>query len=302
MLRFLLELLPCLLIGFWLGRRHPGWSPRLAQPLVRFGVPLSVMGLLLRGGLSEAVVEAAVVAPLVVGLWLLLVSLRPLGQCLDSAALKLGSGVGNTAYVGVPLALAFLPEQALPITIGYDLGATLFTWSVGALVLAGPSRSSRSLLRGLLQGMLSSPASRGLLGALLVQWTPWQAGVAAALWWPARLVVLLALIVVGLRLGALYADRRISGPLEPGLRAALLAKLLLFPLLLLLLGWLMPWDSLMVRALVLQGATPTAISVLLIAESAGRGQRDAASLVFWSTVLALVTASLWGLLLPWLIS
>ena len=175
MLRFLLELLPCLLIGFWLGRRHPGWSPRLAQPLVRFGVPLSVMGLLLRGGLSEAVVEAAVVAPLVVGLWLLLVSLRPLGQCLDSAALKLGSGVGNTAYVGVPLALAFLPEQALPITIGYDLGATLFTWSVGALVLAGPSRSSRSLLRGLLQGMLSSPASRGLLGALLVQWTPLQA-------------------------------------------------------------------------------------------------------------------------------
>ena len=215
--------------------------------------------------------------------------------------MKLGSGVGNTAYVGVPLALAFLPEQALPITIGYDLGATLFTWSVGALVLAGPSRSSRSLLRGLLQGMLSSPASRGLLGALLVQWTPWQNGVAAALWWPARLVVLLALIVVGLRLGALYRDRRISGPLEPGLRAALLAKLLLFPLLLLLLGWLMPWDSLMVRALVLQGATPTAISVLLIAESAGRGQRDAASLVFWSTVLALVTASLWGLVLPWLI-
>ena len=73
MLRFLLELLPCLLIGFWLGRRHPGWSPRLAQPLVRFGVPLSVMGLLLRGGLSEAVVEAAVVAPLLVGLWLLMV-------------------------------------------------------------------------------------------------------------------------------------------------------------------------------------------------------------------------------------
>ena len=302
MLRFLLELLPCLLIGFWLGRRHPSWSPRLAQPLVRFGVPLSVMGLLLRGGLSEAVVEAAVVAPLVVGVWLVLVSIRPVGSYPGSAALRLGSGVGNTAYVGVPLALAFLPEQALPITIGYDLGATLFTWSVGALVLAGPSRSSRSLLRGLLQGVLSSPASRGLLGALLVQWTPWQAGIAQALWWPSRLVVLLALIVVGLRLGALYRDRRISGPLEPGLRAALVAKLLLFPLLLLLLGWLMPWDSLMVQALVLQGATPTAISVLLIAESADRDQKNAASLVFWSTVLALMTASVWGLLLPWLIA
>ena len=300
--RFLLELIPCLLIGFWLGRRHPDWSARLARPLVRFGVPLSVMALLLRGGLSDAVLEAAVVAPLVVGLWLLLVSVRPLGPCLESAALKLGSGVGNTAYVGVPLALAFLPEEALPITIGYDLGATLFTWSVGALWLAGRSVPSRSALQGLLQGVLSSPASSGLFAALLVQWTPWRAVIAETLWWPARLVVLLALIVVGLRLGALFQGRCISGLQEPRLRVALVGKLLLFPLLLLVLGSLMPWDALMVQALVLQGATPTAISVLLIAESAERDQAEAASLVFWSTVLALVTASVWGQVLPRLVT
>ena len=291
MLRFLLELIPCLLIGFWLGRRHPDWSARLARPLVRFGVPLSVMGLLLRGGLSDAVLEAAVVAPLVVGLWLLLVSVRPLGPCLESAALKLGSGVGNTAYVGVPLALAFLPEEALPITIGYDLGATLFTWSVGALWLAGRSVPSRSALQGLLQGVLSSPASRS---SPLWQWT-------------------LAAVVAG----ALVARSRwccwpVAGCLGPCLGRAFqdfgaeagVARwgLLLFPLLLLVLGSLMPWDALMVQALVLQGATPTAISVLLIAESAERDQAEAASLVFWSTVLALVTASVWGQVLPRLVT
>ena len=68
MLNFLLELVPCLLIGFWLGRRHPDFSTRLARPLVRFGVPVSVMGLLLRGGLSGAVLKAAAVAPVVVSL------------------------------------------------------------------------------------------------------------------------------------------------------------------------------------------------------------------------------------------
>ena len=45
----LLSLIPCLLIGFWVGGRHPSLSGRLALPLVRFGVPLSVMGLLLKG-------------------------------------------------------------------------------------------------------------------------------------------------------------------------------------------------------------------------------------------------------------
>ena len=301
MLSFLLELVPSLLFGFWLGGRQPDLSTRLAQPLVRFGVPLSVMGLLLRGGLTGAVLKAAVVAPLVVSLWLVLVSIRFAGKPNGSSALRLGSCVGNTAYVGVPLALAFLPETALPITIGYDLGATLFTWSVGAVVLAGGSVQSRSLVQGAAQGLLLSPASRGLIGALLVQWTPWSDSLADALWWPSRLVLILALFVVGLRLGALFRDRRIPGLLNPGLRAALVGKLLLFPLLLMVLGLLLRWDPLMIKAMALQGATPTAISVLLLSESADREQGDAASLVFWSTVLALITAPLWGQVLTLLV-
>ena len=174
---------------------------------------------------------------------------------------------------------------------------------MGAWLLSGGAGASNAVavLPGLFKGVLSSPASRGLLGALLVQWTPWRADIAGALWWPARLVVLLALVVVGLRLGALFRERRIAGPLSPGLGMALLGKLLLFPLMLLVLGVLLRWDALMLQALVLQGATPTAISVLLIAESVDREQGDAASLVFWSTVLALVTASLWGQTLAWLV-
>ena len=64
MLRFLLELVPSLLIGFWAGRRHETLSTRLASPLVRFGVPISVMGLLLKGGLSGDMLQAAGLAVL----------------------------------------------------------------------------------------------------------------------------------------------------------------------------------------------------------------------------------------------
>ena len=168
-------------------------------------------------------------------------------------------------------------------------------------MLACGSLQSSSLLRGAAQGLLLSPASRGLLGALLVQWTPWNESLADALWWPSRLVLILALFVVGLRLGALFRDRRIPGLLNPGLREALVGKLLLFPLLLMVLGFLLRWDPLMIKAMALQGATPTAISVLLLSESADREQGDAASLVFWSTVLALITAPLWGQVLALLV-
>ena len=296
MLRFLLELVPCLLIGFWAGRRHRALSSRLASPLVRFGVPISVMGLLLKGGLSGDMVQAAGVAVLAMGLVLVGGARLPGMATLASPTLRLGSCTGNTAYFGVPLALAFLPDEALPISIGYDLGATLLTWSVGPLLI-GAQATGAQRLRGLLSSVAASPATRGLLGALLIQATPWSALLTDALWWPSRAVILLALMVLGMRLGSIHR-RGITPAARPlQLLRPLLAKLMLYPTFLFLLGSLLRLDPLMVQAVALQGAAPTAISLLLIAESVGADQERAAGLVFWSTLLALVTTPAWGMVL-----
>ncbi len=296
MLRFLLELVPPLLIGFWAGGRHGTLSTRLASPLVRFGVPISVMGLLLKGGLSGDMVQAAGVAVLAMGLVLVGGARLPGMATLASPTLRLGSCTGNTAYFGVPLALAFLPDEALPISIGYDLGATLLTWSVGPLLI-GAQATGAQRLRGLLSSVAASPATRGLLGALLIQATPWSALLTDALWWPSRAVILLALMVLGMRLGSIHR-RGITPAARPlQLLRPLLAKLMLYPTFLFLLGSLLRLDPLMVQAVALQGAAPTAISLLLIAESVGADQERAAGLVFWSTLLALVTTPAWGMLL-----
>ena len=293
MLRFLLEVLPALLLGFWVGRRHPALSGRLAMPLVRFGVPISVMGLLLRGGLGGEMVVASALAVLAVTLVLLLAHRLPGFNGLHRPSLRLGSCIGNTAYVGIPLALAFLPTEALPISIGYDLGATLLTWSLGPVLMSTPLGRS-DIWSGWLLNLSSSPATRGLLGALLVQWTPWRSVVAEALWWPSRGVIVVALVVVGMRLGSLSRDAVSLSPMRQGLLPALVVKLCLYPGLLLLLGFVLRLNPLMIQAITLQGAAPTAISLLLIAESVGVDQERAVGLVFWSTVLSLITASLWG--------
>ncbi len=301
MLRFAVELLPCLLLGLGLGRWRPGLPARLAPPLVHWGVPISMVGLLLRAGLHRDLAVAAGLAATASGGGLLLIRLLPpLAQRLGAGTLQLGSVMGNTAYWGLPAALALLPPAALAHAISYDLVGTLVTWSVGPLLVEGiPARP-----RQLLGAALASPASRGLLLALLLQLTPWRQSLAALLWWPARGVLLVALTMVGMRLGVLLAAAQAgrAGNAIGGLVLAMAAKLLVLPGLLLLLTALLPLPELVGDAVVLQAAAPTAVSVLLIGEAAeARGRRGeaapAAALVLWSTLAALVTVPLWGLLL-----
>jgi len=232
-----------------------------------------------------------------------------------SPTLQLGSCVGNTAYFGIPVALALLPPEALSISIGYDLGATLLCWGLGPIWLAGARPEAHPYRwRELVNHLSSSPASRGLLGALLVMATPWQATITTALWMPSRVVIVLALIVVGMRLAGLAEERsaathpeqrdpeqrhpeQTQRPHANLLNAALVCKLLLFPAFLFGLSLILPISSIARQALVLQAAAPTAISVLLIAETEQADSTAAAQLIWRSTLIAMITIPIWAWLL-----
>ncbi|WP_094584071.1 hypothetical protein [Synechococcus sp. BO 8801] len=308
MLRFLLELIPCLGLGLLLGMRFPGLPGRLAPPLITWGIPISLVALLLRSGFQAELLTAALMAAAASGLGLLLLRLPALGRCIPEGSLQLGCVVGNTAYWGLPVALALLPPEAIGFTIAFDLMATLITWSLGPLLVDRRATGVRRQLRVL----ATSPAMRGLALAVLLHQTPWSAVLAQWLWWPARLVVLVALALVGMRLG-LMLRRRPAGTAGPAGGSALLAplvgKLVVLPAAMLLLAGLLGLPSPLRDAVVLQAAAPTAISVLLLTEAAaagrqetaGAGRRQAAdgvaSLVLWSTALALVSVPLWWWLL-----
>ena len=293
MLRFASELIPALLLGLLLGRRFPALPSRLAAPLVGWGIPITLVGLLLRSGLGGGLLVAGAAAGLINGIGLLLLlGVAPLRRALANGGLQLGSVVGNTGYFGIPVALAFLPPQALGYSITYDLVGTLITWSLGPLLVGGlgvtPSR--------LLSIFLGSPALKGLAIAMAIHLTPWGGAVAALLWIPSRLVLLLALAVVGMRLGVML--RRPEGAaIRPGegrpLATALVFKLVVLPLVALVVGELLRLPELVRQAVVLQAAAPTAISALLIAEAAGRHQERTAHLVLWSTLLALLSVPFW---------
>ncbi|SBO42036.1 hypothetical protein [Cyanobium sp. NIES-981] len=298
---FLLELVPALVAGLAMARRWPHLSTRVAPLLVRWGVPFSVMGLLLRTGVDGRFVDVLLITlALVASALVLLQRLPVLRRALPGPVEQWGAVVGNTAYFGIPAALALLPAEAVAYCVSYDLAATLFTWSLGPVLFGGQPAGPRALVAAL----AASPALRGLGAALVVQLTPWRESLAAMLWWPARLVLLLSLLVVGLRMGG-----ALGAPLARRLWWPLGGKLLVFPACVLALTALLALPPLVRAALVLQAATPTAVSVLLLAELRPPGPsaeqerlnrasaEQAAALVLWSTLLGLVTVPLWASLL-----
>jgi predicted permease len=296
-LRFVVELVPALSVGLLLAGRFPGLPGRLTPALISWGIPISLVALLLRTGFQPNLLSAALMAAAASGLGLALLRLPPLRRRIPDRSLQLGCIVGNTGYWGLPVALALLPAEALGYTIAFDLVATLITWGIGPLLVAQGGTSDQPMLRLL----ATSPALRGMVLAVLLQQTPWSETLAAWLWWPARLVILVALALVGMRLGLTLQRRHARRARAQGLAFALLGKLLVLPLMLLVLARLLGLHPLLRDAVVLQAAAPTAVSVLLLSEAAGAGRQEAAegaaSLLLWSTALALLTVPMWWWLL-----
>ncbi len=300
-LRLFSEVLPLLAVGYLIGRFKPGLSSQIAPPLINFGVPIGLLGLLLKSGLDWLLFQALAMALLAIGLLIAVIRILPnLRRHFGSRILLLSSVFGNSGYFGIPVSLALLPSQSLSFSIGYDLGATLLIWSLGPMLLANSSFefTGVSPWKNLFNILISSPASKGLVGAVLIQWTPWSDQITSALWIPSRIVIVLALMIVGMRLGSFDS---VKNPAYKSLRLllppSLLIKLVFLPALMLSLAKTFSLSTLMCNALVLQAATPTAISVLLLAEANGDEQKVAASLVAWSTLIALVSVPIWFLVL-----
>ena len=295
------ELIPCLLIGYLLGKYKQNLSVKVASPLIRFGVPISLMGILLTVGIDFPLIHSAVMSLVSIGLLMTIISRIPiLRKNISGRTLQLGSGFGNTCYIGVPVSLALLPKEALSYSIGYDLGATLVIWSLGPLLLTDVASKlkKRDHFRNFSKAITSSPASKGLIGALVFQATPWTEQITSFLWIPSKIVIILALVVVGMRLGALKTSNLSMIKSQfVSIQNSLFIKLIGFPILMISLCLIFKLPEIMRNALVLQAATPTAIAVLLIAQAKSKDEEKATLLVLASTLAALITIPVWSLIL-----
>ena len=280
-----------MIFGFFLGKKNPKISEYIARPLIRFGIPLSVMGLLLKEGIDINLIKSAFLAFSIIGFLIVLINICPIfKKRLPNYTLQLAGLIGNTSFLGIPIAMALLPSKTINFTIGFDLGTTLFAWIFGPFFLQEKSLDNNiPHIKGLLNALINSPASRGIIGVLLAYIFQIDEILGNFLWIPARIVIALAIIIVGTRLGLITNQKGKFFDLDEEIKFSILLKLFILPFIIFLVSKLLDFDFNQSAAVILQAGTPTAISTILMAEAYGVKQKIASKILFTTTLISIVT-------------
>jgi hypothetical protein len=283
-----------LIFGFFLGKKNPKISEYIARPLIRFGIPLSVMGLLLKEGIDINLIKSALLAFSIIGFLVVLINICPIfKKRLPNYTLQLAGLIGNTSFLGIPIAIALLPSKTINFTIGFDLGTTLFAWIFGPFFLKEKSLDNNIPdIKGLLNALINSPASRGIIGVLLAYIFQMDQVLGNFLWIPARIVIALAIIIVGTRLGLITNQKGKFFDLDEEIKFSILLKLFILPFIIFLVSKLLDFDFNQSAAVILQAGTPTAISTILMAEAYRIKQKIASKILFTTTLISIVTIPL----------
>lgn len=288
-----------MIFGFYLGKKNPKISEIIARPLIRFGIPLSVMGLLLKEGIDINLIKSASLAFFVIGFLIILINIIPIFKNrLPNYTLQLAGLIGNTSFLGIPIAMALLPSSTINFTIGYDLGTTLFAWIFGPFYLPEKSQNKNIFdIKGLLNALINGPASRGIIGVFLAYLFQIDEFLGNYLWIPARIVIALAITIVGARLGLITNQKDEFFDFGEEIKYSILLKLLILPLIIFVISKFLNFDFYQSTAVILQAGTPTAISTILMAEAYGVKQRIASKILFTTTIISIATIPLLTILI-----
>ena len=252
------------------------------------------MGLLLKEGIDINLIKSAFLAFSLIGFLIILINIFQIFKNkLSNYTLQLAGLIGNTSFLGIPIAIALLPSTTINFTIGFDLGTTLFAWIFGPIFLQEKLQKKNILnFKGLLNALINSPASRGIIGVLLAYLFNLNEILGNYLWIPARIVIALAIIIVGTRLGIITNQKDKFFDLNEEIKFSILLKLFIFPFIVFLISKFLNFDFYQSSAVILQAGTPTAISTILMAEAYDVKQKIASKILFTKTIISIVTIPL----------
>tara|TARA_A100001388_G_scaffold261202_1_gene229895 strand:- start:109 stop:894 length:786 start_codon:yes stop_codon:yes gene_type:complete len=252
------------------------------------------MGLLLKEGIDINLIKSALLAFSLIGFLLTLINIFPIIKSkLPNYTLQFAGLIGNTSFLGIPIAIALLPSTTINFTIGFDLGTTLFAWIFGPFFLQEKYRNKNiPNIKGFLSALINSPASRGIICVLLAYLLQIDALLGKYLWIPARIVIAFAIIIVGTRLGLITNQKGKFFDLSEEIKFSILLKLFILPLIIFFISKFLNFDLYQSSALILQSGTPTAISTILMAEAYGVKQKIASKILFTTTLISIVTIPL----------
>ncbi len=257
------------------------------------------MGLLLKEGIDINLIKSAFLAFSLIGSLIILINkCQIFKNKLPNYTLQLAGLIGNTSFLGIPIAIALLPSTTINFTIGFDLGTTLFAWIFGPIFLLKKHQKKNILnFKGLSNALLNSPASRGIIGVLLAYLFDLDEILGNYLWIPSRIVIALAIIIVGTRLGIITNQKGKIFDLNEEINFSILLKLFILPFIVFLICKFLNFDFYQSSAVILQAGTPTAISTILMAEAYDVKQKIASKILFTTTLISIFSIPLLKILI-----
>jgi predicted permease len=286
-------------LGLILGHRLPKSTPlALGKFLFWLGVPLSIMVFLRQADLSASIWIAPVtawVAMLLGGglawLWIRRHSPNSLRRsAATQGSFLLASMVGNTGYMGYPVALALVGPQYFGWAVFYDtMGSTLGAYGLGVVLAAhfGGTAGRNHPLR-LLQALVQNPALWSFWIGLGLRSVILPASVEQELKAVAWTVVALSLLLLGMRLSQITSWQNLRQA-----TVSLSIKMLLIPL---VLGLGLPCfgiSGLPRLTIVLQMAMPPAFATLVLAEAYNLDRELTVTTLALGAVALLLLLPLW---------
>jgi len=252
------------------------------------------MGLLLKEGIDINLIKSAFLAFTLIGSLIILINkCQIFKNKLPNYTLQLAGLIGNTSFLGIPIAIALLPSTTINFTIGFDLGTTLFAWIFGPFFLQESSQNKNiPNIKALLNALINSPASRGIIGVLLAYLFQIDEILGNYLWIPARIVIALAIIIVGTRLGIITNQNERILDLNEKIKFSIFLKLFILPFIIFLISKFLNFNFYQSSAVILQAATPTAISTILMSEAYCVIQKIASKILFTTTIISILTIPL----------
>ncbi|MDX2228971.1 MAG: AEC family transporter [Leptolyngbyaceae cyanobacterium bins.349] len=294
-------------LGWVIGPRLPATVPvYMGKFLFWFGVPLGIVAFLRHAEVSWALWIAPVTAwcAILGGIGLArlyLIYQNRQWSRRTQTSFTLTSMVGNTGYIGFPVALVLVGPQHFAWAVFYDMvGSTLGAYGLGVALAAQaqaadydpescPTANRQSLIGTMAINPVFWSFGLGLLGRDLPL-PPWLETSLRAIAWG---VIALALVLIGIRLSQITSFKNV----RPA-TISLTIKMVVVPL---LVG--MALRSLGItgdvhRVLLLQMAMPPAFATLVISEAYALDQEMAVTAIAIGSVLLLITLPVWLWLFP----
>lgn len=214
--------------------------------------------------------------------------------------LSISAGYGNVAYFAYPVILSVIgPEATLAMVLGSMAHNLVFMIGYPALASAGHADPAR-LRQALLKAGPKNPMIVSVVLATIVYALGWE--VPTVLSTPiellSRAIIPVALFAVGLALGPALKAFRTGGYSILGVLVVSILKLVAFPLLTWGAARLLVPDptGTLTAVLVLIAAMPTGVTSFTLSQEFDGDGRIVAAIVALSTLLALVTVSVFGVL------